>query len=464
MLSKNKINFIKIILLLSININFGCRNEANKNSNKFIRKNLTIYSLSKNYNVNLEKNKLVFNNNNNIVLSNSYFYFTTKKAIAYKNISLSNFQNNSNNLTFKLYINNKYFGKFKENDTISLNKKIFSITILFLTNGKENIYNAWNKNFTYKLIKSNTNKTNNKLEIQLSFYKKNEFNKIGFFNIYRNKFLKQKNKIKYSFLQNTPVTNIITEKKSQLVLETSYIFNIDGSFYIHQLKANKNNKTIIKDCFYNGNWNIKKQNSNNILELSGYMSGYFANKKGKYLETKYYNLTAIFNANKILSNGLLDSFYLDFPKSSFVNIQEFAENIIVETPYSTKNNFTGVKLYPCNRCYLRYEVAKDLLQANKDFNELKYKIKIFDCYRPFHVQAIMFKKFPVKGYVADSIGGSVHNRASAIDLSITDMQNNEIDMGSNFDDLSYKSNHNYKYFSDTILNNRLLLKVKASLC
>ena len=70
----------------------------------------------------------------------------------------------------------------------------------------------------------------------------------------------------------------------------------------------------------------------------------------------------------------------------------------------------------------------------------------------------MFKKFPVKGYVADSIGGSVHNRASAIDLSITDMQGNEIDMGTNFDDLSYKSNHSYKYFSDTILNNRLLLK------
>ncbi len=127
-------------------------------------------------------------------------------------------------------------------------------------------------------------------------------------------------------------------------------------------------------------------------------------------------------------------------------------------PYSTEKNFTGVKLYPCNKCYLRYKVAKDLIRVNKVANKLNYKLKIFDCYRPFYVQAIMFKKFPVKGYVADSIEGSVHNRGSAIDITITDNNDNELDMGTEFDALSYKSNHNYKYFSDTILNNRLMLK------
>jgi len=460
MFYKYNTNFINLIIIFIIILNLNCKKKSNKHCGKAITKNLTILDFSKNYNLSSRKDKFIFvNHSKSRILTGGIFSFKTKNAILYKSIVISNLQKQKkSSLTFKLYVNNKFLGKYNKNDSIIINKKVFSFKIIFIKTGNEKIYNAWDENYTYKFIKNNKQQINNRLKIELFSYNNSQYNNVVFFRTKKNKFSILKYKKENILFPKTVSISIITNKKSQFITENTFSFNSNGSFYIHQLEASKNNLKIQKDFFYEGNWRIRKYNFKTILELSGYISGYFANNKNKYFETEFYNSKAIIEETKIISNSLLSSFNVELPEASFVNIKEFTKNVIVEMPYSTENNFTGIKLYPCNRCYLRYKIVKDFIKANNDLNKLNYRIKIFDCYRPFYVQAIMFKKFPVKGYVADSIGGSVHNRGGAIDLTITDNKANEINMGTSFDDLSYKSNHNYKYFSDTVLNNRLLLK------
>ena len=460
MVYKYNIIFLKLLIILTIISNLKCRNDINISKPKFLNENLTILKLSKGYKITLHKDRFEFNSTKKSSLSSGeYFAFQTNKKIFYKNIKIINSLNKrKHKLIFKLYINNVFWGIYQTNESIKINKKVISIKIIYLKTENENIYNAWDISSTYKFIKRNKKSTIKRPKLEIIFVNKNKFNSLNFFSSKKNRFAKIKPNIKYKLFPKNITTSIITNKKSELVTESSFIFNSDGSFQVHQLEASKKSKKINKDFFYEGNWNVKKIKNETVLELSGYISGYFSENKNKYIESELFNCKPIIKNNILISNGTLSSFNLDIPESSLVNIKEFTPNIVVEMPYSTANNFTGVKLYPCNKCYLRYKVVKDIIKVNKAANKLNYKLKFFDCYRPFYVQAIMFKKFPVKGYVADSIGGSVHNRGSAIDVTIVDNNSNELDMGTEFDNLSYKSNHNYKYFSDTILNNRLMLK------
>jgi zinc D-Ala-D-Ala dipeptidase len=70
----------------------------------------------------------------------------------------------------------------------------------------------------------------------------------------------------------------------------------------------------------------------------------------------------------------------------------------------------------------------------------------------------MWEKYPVPGLIADPKTGSRHNRGSAIDLTLTDLEGNEIDMGTSHDDISAQSRTFYRGFNDTIFQNRMLLR------
>ncbi|QCK15147.1 M15 family metallopeptidase [Mangrovivirga cuniculi] len=146
-------------------------------------------------------------------------------------------------------------------------------------------------------------------------------------------------------------------------------------------------------------------------------------------------------------------------QSSFVFIDELSDDFVYDMRYATENNFINKKVYDCNKCMIRKEVAKALIEANKEFMEKGYRIKFFDCYRPLDVQKEMWKIYPKPGYVANPYnGGSIHNRGGAVDITLVDEAGNELEMGTDFDFFGKKANHTYKNLSDNILQNRLLLK------
>lgn len=102
-------------------------------------------------------------------------------------------------------------------------------------------------------------------------------------------------------------------------------------------------------------------------------------------------------------------------------------------------------------------MIKNLIWVKKELNQKGFDIKLWDCYRPFHIQKILYDEFPVKGYVADPIWGSIHNRGTAVDITLTEMNGRDIDMGSQFDDFSNRSHISYRNLPVDVLSRRELL-------
>ncbi|MBN2683517.1 MAG: M15 family metallopeptidase [Bacteroidales bacterium] len=141
------------------------------------------------------------------------------------------------------------------------------------------------------------------------------------------------------------------------------------------------------------------------------------------------------------------------------DIESFSDNFIFEIVYACENNFFQKKFYNCPKCYLRYEAIKALIKSSNDFRKIGYKIKLFDCFRPFKVQEEMWKTLPDRRYVANpQTGGSIHNKGAAVDLTLTDLSGKNLDMGTEFDYFGPESAHSYSNIDTICIYNRRILK------
>lgn len=144
--------------------------------------------------------------------------------------------------------------------------------------------------------------------------------------------------------------------------------------------------------------------------------------------------------------------------SAFVNLKNFSSDFVFEMKYATSDNFLKESVYPCAECFLQAKTIKHLLEANKEFMAMGYRIKIYDCYRPKSIQRKMWKIVPDANYVANPKKGSIHNRGGAVDITLVDSLGVELDMGTKFDFFGEEASHNYLNLPENILKNRLLLK------
>ncbi|NJO88685.1 MAG: M15 family metallopeptidase [Chloroflexia bacterium] len=216
-----------------------------------------------------------------------------------------------------------------------------------------------------------------------------------------------------------------------------------GHFFVSFIKKGKKQGEIVNDFFLFGSWNPSKIFRNKTeIELQGILHNQ-KNEKSGYVATGYHRKILVDSLNIIRSNDFLNGVMLDLPNWVMVNLRHFNSDFVIDVPYATTSNITGLKLYECNECYLLYQTVKDLMRAQNIFREKGFRIKLLDCYRPIDVQKVLYEAFPVSGYVADPIGGSIHNRGTAVDLTLVDSFGNELDMGTKFDDLTVRSNHGY---------------------
>ena len=142
-----------------------------------------------------------------------------------------------------------------------------------------------------------------------------------------------------------------------------------------------------------------------------------------------------------------------------VDIEDVITNIKLDIIYATPNNFTGEIIYSSPNAFLRKYVAISLLEVQKELNKKGLGLKIFDAYRPYSATVKFYEVYPDKTFVASPKTGSIHNRASAVDLTIINLKTGkEIEMPTPFDDFSVKASHNYNNLTEEVLNNRKLLK------
>lgn len=156
--------------------------------------------------------------------------------------------------------------------------------------------------------------------------------------------------------------------------------------------------------------------------------------------------------------ALLEAAKANVNDTSFVNLKDYGKDFFYDMKYATTDNFLKAKVYDCDECFLRFKTVKALINANKNFVKLGYKIKIYDCYRPLDVQKKMWEIVPNATYVANPSTGSIHNRGGAVDITLTDYSGNELDMGTKFDHFGEEAAHAYTKLSPEVIANRNLLK------
>ncbi|WP_294823672.1 M15 family metallopeptidase [uncultured Flavobacterium sp.] len=139
---------------------------------------------------------------------------------------------------------------------------------------------------------------------------------------------------------------------------------------------------------------------------------------------------------------------VDFKASGMQNRMAYADTV----------NFMRTKIYPCARCFLRPEVAEALHKANEIAIDKGVRLVIYDCYRPYPFQKLMYDIVNDPRYVAPPGKGSNHNRGAAVDISLADENGELLDMGGAFDDFSEISHYDNGNVSKTGRKNRRLLR------
>lgn len=135
-----------------------------------------------------------------------------------------------------------------------------------------------------------------------------------------------------------------------------------------------------------------------------------------------------------------------------------AQGIQNRMAYADTANFMHQKIYPCARCFLRPEVGEALEEANQIAKDKGYILVIYDCYRPYGYQKIMYDIVNDPRYVAPPGKGSNHNRGRAIDLSLADENGNLLDMGTPFDDFTELSHYDADGLPREVRRNRRALR------
>lgn len=162
----------------------------------------------------------------------------------------------------------------------------------------------------------------------------------------------------------------------------------------------------------------------------------------------------------------------------FVYIDDMIPDVIIEMRYASSHNFTGKSVpgYEANRAILTKEAAEKLAEAAAEARDMGYRMKIFDAYRPLDAVKAFVKwaqdPYDLSGkeefypdiknkqklldleYISRS---SNHCKGSAVDLTLTDMNGNELDMGTGFDFFGDKAGHGANGLTKEQQKNREIL-------
>jgi len=148
-----------------------------------------------------------------------------------------------------------------------------------------------------------------------------------------------------------------------------------------------------------------------------------------------------------------------FEINGLVRLLDMDEKFVIDIKYATSDNFTGQKVYPVEIAVIHKETALKLIKANNRFREDGYKIKIWDAYRPVHVQQIFWDVYPDPKFVArppsldDPNPRPSHCNGMSVDITLVDENGIELEMPSEFDDFSDRASASYPYMSATARKN-----------
>lgn len=146
------------------------------------------------------------------------------------------------------------------------------------------------------------------------------------------------------------------------------------------------------------------------------------------------------------------------PNNLLVEVVKEIPSIVLDIRYFTTNNFTKQRLYASGRCFLLRPVVEKLKKVQTELAAKDLGLKIWDGYRPLHIQYKLWEIEPDERFVANPKTGSNHNRGAAVDITIVEAHGQELDMPTDFDEFNEKASANYNDLTKTQIQNRELLK------
>ena len=143
---------------------------------------------------------------------------------------------------------------------------------------------------------------------------------------------------------------------------------------------------------------------------------------------------------------------------TLVELQRVSPNIRLDVRYATSDNFTGRAVYSSSRVFLVDQTAKRLHRVQQALEKQGLGLKIFDGYRPLSVQKIFWSLVPNSSYIADPSKGSMHNRGTAVDVTLVNQIGEDLSMPTPFDEFTEKAHRCYRGCSPEEMFNRDLLE------
>ncbi|QOP53439.1 M15 family metallopeptidase [Levilactobacillus brevis] len=123
-------------------------------------------------------------------------------------------------------------------------------------------------------------------------------------------------------------------------------------------------------------------------------------------------------------------------ETGFTNVQALDPGILVDLRYATTNNFTHQVVYDFTTTIARTGTAKKLAAASAALRQQGYRLKIWDAYRPVTAQRRLFDVYPDPSFVAEPDPNFSHQKGVTFDLTLCDLDGNELEMQTAFDDFT----------------------------
>ncbi|HET6408213.1 MAG TPA: M15 family metallopeptidase [Chthoniobacteraceae bacterium] len=123
-----------------------------------------------------------------------------------------------------------------------------------------------------------------------------------------------------------------------------------------------------------------------------------------------------------------------------VDLRKAEAGLKFDVRYASAANFTHERLYPTPDVYLRKDAAAALLRVQRDLRKDGLGLKIFDGYRPYHVQQKMWDLVRDERYVSNPAKtAGRHTRGTAIDVTLVDRSGRELPMPTAYDDFTERA-------------------------
>jgi CubicO group peptidase (beta-lactamase class C family)/D-alanyl-D-alanine dipeptidase len=136
----------------------------------------------------------------------------------------------------------------------------------------------------------------------------------------------------------------------------------------------------------------------------------------------------------------------DFRESDLVEVTSIEPGIELDVRYASTNNFMSTIFYDEPRVFLQRPAAEGVARAHRALAEYGFGLLLHDGYRPWYVTKMFWDATPLaeKIFVANPANGSRHNRGSAIDLTLYDLETGlPVDMVGTYDEMSPRSFPDY---------------------